>query len=157
MTNVTRPGNALMSGALSPEKRRLEPPRGKTKKWKDIWSKLVADYEPDYFRRADVPVMAAYIDAVILHDRATKQLSKEDLVVTDPNSGKPVPHPLISIVRTADGMLAMLATKLRAVPSARTAKNVVGNRMTKHSSEPNKPEGEEDHNNGSWRPSVRLN
>ena len=82
--------------------------------WKEITDSLPADY----FRSADIPLLAAYCKAYSFYLEAAKEIEAYGPTLTD-DRGRKYANPAGNMVVTQASALAQLAVKLRLCPSAR--------------------------------------
>lgn len=101
-----------------PVDRRPEPIRGLTRSETKFWRGIVRSLPTDWFRPADLPILAAYCQAVAQHDEAGAQLAKSTLILTD-RWGKSYRNPLLAIQHQSALRAALLAGKLRLTQSSR--------------------------------------
>jgi P27 family predicted phage terminase small subunit len=82
------------------------------------WRGIVKSLPADWFRPADLPLLAAYCKAAAQLDDAYARLATEPAIETNA-AGTRVPNPNYRIVDATSSQLARLATKLRLCPSSR--------------------------------------
>ncbi|MEO6711152.1 MAG: P27 family phage terminase small subunit, partial [Planctomycetota bacterium] len=71
----------------------------------------------DWFRPADIPLLAAYCAASDLYKQALLMIQAEGIVIGDGDRRKS--HPAANILVTQANSMATMAMKLRLCPSAR--------------------------------------
>ena len=103
----------------------------------ELWRNVVQSLPADWFRPADLPILAAYCQAAAQHQEAGKQLAKSSLLLTD-RFGKFYRNPLLAIQHQAALRMAALAVKLRLCPSTRYGARSAASAM-KSTSEGKKP------------------
>lgn len=86
-----------------------------------IWAEIVNSLPADYFRPADMPILASYCTSTALYIEAAEILSKDGMILVN-NRGTEYAHPANSIMLQHASSMSQLATKLRLCPSARIAK-----------------------------------
>jgi hypothetical protein len=94
--------DVLALPAASCEPFRLRLPAGLTKPEKALFVELVASCSPRHFVQSDVPLLVSYCQATLMSRRTVRDASK------------------VHIWEKATRMQAMLATRLRLAPQART-------------------------------------
>jgi hypothetical protein len=113
--------NALEIGVLQ-EDTFMEPPEGSTSEFEREWYQIVEDFPPTWFRPSDRPVLTEYIRTKIMLDQLHAQVNAlgSDWTYLDKNN-LPRPHPLLNVLTKTQQNFKMLASTLRASPSARRA------------------------------------
>ena len=82
------------------------------------WRTIVEALPVGYVRPADGPLLAAYVVAAALHERAASDLERRGLTVPG-DRGRERVNPSHRVLAAQAVMLARLAAKLRLCPSAR--------------------------------------
>ena len=82
------------------------------------WHMIVQNLPGDWFRAADLPLLTAYCQAIVLHEKIVKELQGAALVLTADN-GRSYKNPLLTIQNTTALQICTLAAKLRLTPSSR--------------------------------------
>lgn len=85
---------------------RLEPPTGLSDDERSLFTELVAECAPEHFVASDRPLLTSYVQATLMSRRAATGM------INDPDQ--------ITTFEKAVKLQAVLATRLRLAPQART-------------------------------------
>jgi hypothetical protein len=103
---------------IDTQRTRLKPPETLTKKEREIFSEIVDSSDPRGFRRAELPVLVAYVQAISFSQWYTLKLSEGD-------------SSYHRLWLDATKLVALLASRLRLAPSTRLQpKSVESHRET---------------------------
>jgi P27 family predicted phage terminase small subunit len=97
---------------------RVLPPDHLTDAQSAIWRDIVDSLPADWFRPADVPLLAAYCCADAFYRQAVAEMQSGGLVKTD-DKGREYVNPAHQILTSQASAMAQMAVKLRLCPSAR--------------------------------------
>ena len=116
-----RPPNQMELAVLQ-EAEYLDPPDNCSPEFMREWQHIVDDFPPSWFRLSDRPLLTEYVRTKMLLDRLHEQVNAlgNNLTYLDKNN-LPRPHPLLNALTKTQQNFKMLASTLRASPSARRA------------------------------------
>jgi phage terminase small subunit len=99
---------------------RVQPPGHLGETEVQRFADLVASCDPQHFRDSDVPLLARYIEADVLAERAAAELRANGAVI----DGRP--SPWLTVQEKAVRAMVALSLRLRLAPSARLDPKTVG-------------------------------
>lgn len=99
-------------------KKRPAPWPGLSAREVELWKDIVAAQAADWFAPGDLPILAAYVRAIALHERASAQAEGAAMTVFGPQGGEVV-NPIFKVQDMAARQIAGLAVKLRLSQSAK--------------------------------------
>ena len=117
MTTTTRgrkSAASLQSVALMPLRRPPAAPANLCESAVTLWDGIALSLPYDFFRPADIPLLAAYCTAASRKDWLDKQIEHDGIIIQG------APHPGLRMSRDEANLMATLAVKLRLCPSSRT-------------------------------------
>lgn len=97
---------------------RLGPPDDLDTNERLEWVEIVNSLPADYFRPADVSLLAAYCTARAFYKAAALEMKRDGIVLMD-ERGKRYSHPAHAILQSQASAMAQMAVKLRLCPSSR--------------------------------------
>lgn len=106
---------------------RLSPPSGMSKEAAAVFRRLVAAVEPEHFSLSDEPLLQAYCEAIVLQERAAKELHKNPLL-----NGKL--SPWLAVVEKCWRSSTALSLRLRLAPQSRYDARAAHRRTKEHGS-----------------------
>jgi phage terminase small subunit len=98
----------------------LATPAGLSDEARGVWGQIVASVPPEHFRPSDAPLLRSFCESTATADLAAARLADDGYVVGDRVS------PWLNVQERAFRAQAMLATRLRLCPSARTDSRAAG-------------------------------
>jgi phage terminase small subunit len=104
--------------SVVPLRTRPAPWPGLAPRESELWVAIVDAQAVDWFSAGDLPVLAAYVRAIALHERASDECAGAQLTVTGAQGGEIV-NPLFRVQDMAAKQIASLAVKLRLTQSSR--------------------------------------
>jgi P27 family predicted phage terminase small subunit len=97
---------------------RVTPPTTLTAAQTEEWWAIVNSLPADFFRPADVPLLAQFCRHSAMANYAA-QLLEADGAILRTEKGWPFPNPALQLLNSQSSAMATLASKLRLCPSAR--------------------------------------
>ena len=101
--------------------KRIQPPVGLGIVEQRVWGMVVESVPPEHFAECDTPILVAYCQSFVQHQKACVELDELDRMTINSANGSLALHPMVSAVSKFAATLGQLATKLRIVPQARLA------------------------------------
>jgi hypothetical protein len=98
----------LSTTAVDVEQTRIEPPRSLSVAERKVFVDLVASVVPEHFVHCDLPLVCAYVRAIVLEERAAVQLRKA-----------PTDSKWLAVWEKSQRALVSLSLRLRLSPQAR--------------------------------------
>ena len=98
---------------------RIQPPEHLTNKELDEWHAIVDSLPADWFRPADISLLAAYCTASAIYKQARQAIEEHGIMIMDPAKGRYYANPAQTLLSTQASAMAQMAVKLRLCPSAR--------------------------------------
>ena len=117
-----------VQGGLTTLKVRPAPWPGLAKREVELWKHVVDSLPVNWFGTGDLPLLAAYVRATYLHERASARLATAELVVTN-DKGVDGVNPLVRVQTAAASTMASLSTKLKLTQSTRMQPQQAGARL----------------------------
>jgi P27 family predicted phage terminase small subunit len=102
---------------------RPKPPRGLTGGARKLWRQIIDSLPSDYFKKAELGLLSAYVQAAHLHTEAMKEVQELGLVLEMGEKGYKVVNPALVIANKQAMLMSTLATKLRLCPNSRISKS----------------------------------
>lgn len=103
---------------------RMPPPYDLLESERAEWFEIVNCMPADHFTPADVPLLRAYCCASALHRQARLSVHTDGMILYD-ERGRAKANPAAGILATQATSMALLSSKLRLSPAARTDKRGV--------------------------------
>jgi phage terminase small subunit len=97
---------------------RLNAPATLSARERTIFVDVVAGCAPTHFRKSDLPLLAAYVEACALREQAAAELQREGPI----KDGKC--SPWLSVSERATRTIVTLSTKLKLSPQSRLANTI---------------------------------
>lgn len=102
---------------------------------------ITSSLPANYFRAADVHLLAMFCCAAVIYKEAYTTLKEEGMVLYTDN-GRSYANPLVNVMQQQASAMAQMSTKLRLAPSARTTgKAAAAKAREAKPSRPWEPEG----------------
>lgn len=145
-----------LRGETRPSRRRVEPvplgpidmrhpPRSLDVEVAKVWRRVVRELQAQGLAwSADVDVVVAYCEAVVLGDMAWRAIKKNKAVVTTGSKGNDVKHPALQVWRDARSLTTRLAGELGLSPRGRANLGETapgGGRRPEEEDGPSRPSG----------------
>jgi P27 family predicted phage terminase small subunit len=114
------------SGHLSlTEKTRPSAPKRLGRVGKAMWRQIVNSYQPDHFRRAELPLLEKYCVCEEIYQTAMDKIAEQGLITTT-ETGYMVMNTYLNIANAQVKLQATLATKLRIATNSRMSASKAG-------------------------------
>ncbi len=105
--------DALLLPRVDGSRRRVQPPAGLDQGVTELFRQLVGGCDPQHFIESDMPLLVEYCRAVLLAERAYRELQREGPVVNSK------PSPWIIVQEKSVRAMTALSLRLRVSPQAR--------------------------------------
>lgn len=115
---VGRKSSADLAVVVVAPGQRVAPPDGLEPETREQWLAIVNSLPADYFRPADVSLLAVYCKAAAMHKAAADHVAADGMLLED-SKGRMYAHPAVQIMQSTACTLAQIATKLRLCPQSR--------------------------------------
>jgi P27 family predicted phage terminase small subunit len=98
---------------------RIQPPDHLSERELNEWHSIVDSLPADWFRPADISLLAAYCTASAIYKEAREAIEEHGIMIKDESRGRYYANPAQTLLSTQASAMAQLAVKLRLCPSSR--------------------------------------
>lgn len=111
--------DALLAVPIS--RPRLSPPEDMSEPARALWIEIVDSLKVDHFQPSDAPLLRAYVEALLLSQRANAELAANGPALDGKTS------PWLALFGKASQTVTSLSARLRLCPQSRFSKDKAGN------------------------------